>query len=212
MKLDVLNINGEPTGRSIELPDNIFGIKPNEHVLYLAVKAYRANQRQGTHKAKEKSEVSASTRKIKKQKGTGTARAGSIKSPLFKGGGRVFGPKPRDYSQKLNKKVKKLAKASALSAKAQKEAIVVVEDFTFDKPKTKEFINILKNFKTEDKKTTLILNDYDSNVYLSSRNLKKASVVHAKDLNVYEILNSNTLLFSEGAVGRLVETFSSEDK
>ncbi len=212
MKLDVLNINGEPTGRDIELPDHIFGIKPNEHVLYLAVKAYRANQRQGTHKAKEKSEVSASTRKIKKQKGTGTARAGSIKSPLFKGGGRVFGPKPRDYSQKLNKKVKKLAKASALSAKAQKEAIVVVEDFTFDKPKTKEFINILKNFKTEDKKTTLILNDYDSNVYLSSRNLQKASVVHAKDLNIYEILNSNTLLFSEGAVGRLVETFGSDDK
>ena len=208
MKVDVLNINGESTGRNVELPDNIFGIIPNEHVLYLAVKAYNANQRQGTHKAKEKAEVTASTRKIKKQKGTGTARAGSLKNPLFKGGGRVFGPKPRDYSQKLNKKVKKLAKASALSSKAKSNSVKVIEDFTFDQPKTKEFINILKSFQTDGKKTILILNDYDKNVFLSSRNLKKSAVVNAKDLNVYEILNSNTLLISEGAIEKIVETFA----
>ncbi len=208
MKVDVLNINGESTGRNVELPDGIFGIIPNEHVLYLAVKAYNAAQRQGTHKAKEKAEVTASTRKIKKQKGTGTARAGSLKNPLFKGGGRVFGPKPRDYTQKLNKKVKKLAKASALSSKVKSNSVKVIEDFTFDQPKTKEFINILKSFQTDGKKTILVLNDYDKNVFLSSRNLKKSAVVNAKDLNVYEILNSNTILISEGAIEKIVETFA----
>lgn len=208
MKVDILNIQGKSTGRSIELPDEIFGAEPNEHALYLAVKAFNAAQRQGTHKAKEKGEVTASTKKIKRQKGTGTARAGSLKSPVFRGGGRVFGPKPRNYSLKLNKKVKRLAKISALSVKAANNEIIVVEDFTFDSPKTKEFVGVLNNLSAGNKKSLLVLNDYDNNLYLSSRNIAKSSVVNAKDLNTYEILNAQSLILSEGSVNKLQETFA----
>ena len=208
MKVDILNIQGKSTGRSIELPDEIFGAEPNEHALYLAVKAFNAAQRQGTHKAKEKGEVTASTKKIKRQKGTGTARAGSLKSPVFRGGGRVFGPKPRNYSLKLNKKVKRLAKISALSVKAANNEIIVVEDFTFDSPKTKEFVSVLNNLSAGNKKSLLVLNDYDNNLYLSSRNIAKSCVVNAKDLNTYEILNAQSLILSEGSVNKLQETFA----
>ena len=208
MKVDVLNIEGKTTGRSVDLPDEIFGIEPNEHAVYLAVKAYQAAQRQGTHKAKEKGEITASTRKIKRQKGTGTARAGSLKSPVFRGGGRVFGPKPRNYSLKLNKKVKRLARASALSSKAQGGQIIVIEDFTFDQPKTKEFINVIKNLSAEDKKSLLVLNDYDKNLFLSSRNIRKTGVVNAKDLNTFQILDSQALILSEGSIGKITETFA----
>lgn len=208
MKIDILNIEGKSTGRSVELPDDIFGVEPNEHAIYLAVKAYQAAQRQGTHKSKEKGEITASTRKIKKQKGTGTARAGSLKSPVFRGGGRAFGPRPRSYDLKLNKKVKRLARISALSSKAANGQIIVLEDFTFDKPKTKEFLNVLQNISVGDKKSLLVLNDYDKVLYMSSRNLKKAGVVNAKDLNAFEILNSQALILSEGSIGKLQETFA----
>lgn len=208
MKVDVLNIQGKSTGRKVDLPDNIFGIEPNEHAVYLAVKSYNAAQRQGTHKTKERAEIVGSTRKIKKQKGTGTARAGSIKNPLFRGGGRVFGPRPRNYSVKLNKKVKSLARASALSYKAAQGEILVVEDFTFDTPKTKEFINVLSNMELANAKSLLVLNEYDSNLHLSTRNIKNSGVVNAKDLNVYEILHANKLLLSESAIEKLVETFA----
>lgn len=208
MKVDVLNIQGKSTGREVELPDDIFGIEPNEHAVYLAVKSFNASQRQGTHKSKERAEIAGSTRKIKKQKGTGTARAGSMKNPLFKGGGRVFGPRPRTYRIKLNKKVKSLARASALSFKASKGEILVVEDFTFDTPRTKEFVNVLNNMELGNAKSLLVLNEYDNNLLLSSRNIENTGVVHAKDLNVYEILNTNKLLLSESAVEKLVETFA----
>ena len=208
MKVDVLNIEGKSTGRKVDLPDDIFGIEPNEHAVYLAVKSYNAAQRQGTHKTKGRAEIKGSTRKIKKQKGTGTARAGSIKNPLFRGGGRVFGPEPRSYTIKLNKKVKRLARASALSHKAATGGIKVVEDFTLDSPKTQGFVNILNNMEVSGTKSLLILNDYDNNVYLSSRNIKKSGVVNAKDLNTYEILNSNTLLVSESAIEKIVATFA----
>lgn len=208
MKVDVLNIEGKSTGRKVDLPDDIFGIEPNEHAVYLAVKSYNAAQRQGTHKAKGRAEIKGSTRKIKKQKGTGTARAGSIKNPLFRGGGRVFGPEPRSYTVKLNKKVKRLARASALSHKAATGGLKVVEDFTLDSPKTQGFVNILNNMEVSGTKSLLILNDYDNNVYLSSRNIKKSGVVNAKDLNTYEILNSNTLLVSESAIEKIVATFA----
>jgi large subunit ribosomal protein L4 len=208
MKVDVVNIQGESTGRKVDLPDNIFGIEPNEHAVYLAVKAFNAAQRQGTHKSKERAEIAGSTRKIKKQKGTGTARAGSMKNPLFKGGGRVFGPRPRNYRIKLNKKVKTLARASALSFKAANNGIVVVEDFTFDSPKTSEFVNVLNKMDLTNAKSILVLNDYDKNLYLSSRNIQNSGVVNAKDLNVYEIMNSNKILLSESAVSKLVETFA----
>ncbi len=207
MKVDVINIQGQSTGRQIDLPDTIFAVEPNEHAVYLAVKAYNAAQRQGTHKAKHRGEITGSTRKIKRQKGTGTARAGSIKNPLFKGGGRVFGPEPRDYRLKLNKKVKSLAKASALSYKASKGELKVIEDFTFDTPKTKEFIQVLSNLEVSNNKSLLVTNDYDQNLYLSGRNVSKSGVVNAKDLNTYEILNANALLISESAVEKLVETF-----
>lgn len=208
MKVDVVNIQGESTGRKVDLPDNIFGIEPNEHAVYLAVKAFNAAQRQGTHKSKERAEVAGSTRKIKKQKGTGTARAGSMKNPLFKGGGRVFGPRPRNYRIKLNKKVKTLARASALSFKAANDGIMVVEDFTFDSPKTSEFVKVLNKMDLTNAKSILVLNDYDKNLYLSSRNVQNSGVVNAKDLNVYEIMNSNKILLSESAVSKLVETFA----
>ncbi|NNF36903.1 MAG: 50S ribosomal protein L4 [Saprospiraceae bacterium] len=208
MKVDVINIEGKSTGRQVDLPDNIFGIEPNEHAVYLAVKSYNAAQRQGTHAAKERADIAGSTRKIKKQKGTGTARAGSIKNPLFRGGGRVFGPRPRNYRLKLNKKVKSLAKASALSYKASQGGIVVVEDFTFDAPQTSKYVNVLSNMELSNAKSILVLNDYDKNLYLSSRNVSNSGVVNAKDLNVYEILNANKLLLSESAVEKLVETFA----
>lgn len=203
MKVDVYNIKGEATGRTVELPDAIFGIEPNEHVIYLAVKQFLAGRRSGTHKTLEKSELSGSTRKLHKQKGTGGSRKGSIKNPLFKGGARIFGPQPRDYSFKLNKKVKDLAKFSALSTKMATSAIKVVEDFNFDQPKTKEFIAVLKGFGLENKKTLLVLPELNDNVYLSSRNLKNTSIGLAASLNTYEIMNNNTILIAE----KSIETF-----
>lgn len=208
MKLDVVNVQGKSTGRSIDLPDNIFGIEPNDHAVYLAVKQYRANQRQGTHKAKEKGEITGSTRKIKKQKGTGTARAGSIKSGIFRGGGRMFGPRPRNYRLKLNKKVKRLARASAFSAKAKDGQLVVIENFTFDQPKTKEFNNVLKNLNIDEKKSLLVVGEMDKNLYLSGRNCKQSGVAVAEYLNTYEILNAHTLVLSEGAINKITETFA----
>lgn len=205
MQVNVLSINGEDTGRTIELSDDMFGIEPNEHVVYLAVKAYLANQRQGTHKSKERGEVKGSTRKIKRQKGTGTARAGDIKSPIFRGGGRIFGPKPRDYSQKLNKKVKRLARRSVLSDKLKNERLIILEDFSFDAPKTKQFIQILNAVNAGDKKSLLLTNDYEKEVYLSSRNLQNASVARAKDANTYQLLNADLVILSESAIEKLQE-------
>ncbi len=207
MKVDVLNINGKAAGRSIDLPDNIFGLEPNEHAIYLAVKSYNAAQRQGTHKAKEKGEITGSTRKIKKQKGTGTARAGSIKSGVFRGGGRMFGPRPRTYSVKLNKKVKTLARASALSQKMSNGEIKVIEDFTFDKPKTSEMNNVIVNLELNGRKSVFVTSDVDKNLYLSARNLAKSGVVPAQNLNVYDIMNAQTIVFSEGAIEKLKESF-----
>ncbi|NRB64839.1 MAG: 50S ribosomal protein L4 [Saprospiraceae bacterium] len=206
MTLEVVNIQGQPTGRSIDLPENIFGIEPNEHAIYLAVKQYLANQRQGTHKTKEKGEITASTRKIKRQKGTGTARAGSLKSPVFRGGGRVFGPRPRSYNVRLNKKVKRLARASALSGKAGAGEITVVEDFSFEAPKTSAYINILSALQAESKKSVLVTADIEKEVYLSSRNLRKAQVVRVADLNTYDILNAGALILSESAVEKIKES------
>ena len=200
MEVSVLNINGQETGRKVALNDAIFGIQPNEHVLYLAVKQYLANQRQGTAKYKERSEVSGSTRKLGRQKGCGGARRGDINSPVLVGGGRVFGPKPRDYRQKLNKKVNILASKSALSYMAKENAIIVVEDFTLDAPKTKDFINITKNLKVEGKKTLVVLPVEDKNVYLSARNLKEAQVMGAANINTYKILNSEVLVIAESSL------------
>lgn len=197
MEVSVLNINGQETGRKVALNDAIFGIEPNDHVLYLDVKQFLANQRQGTAKAKERSEVSGSTRKLGRQKGGGGARRGDINSPVLVGGGRVFGPKPRDYRFKLNKKVKVLARKSALSYKMQENAIIVVEDFTFEAPKTKEFVNITKNLKVEGKKTLLVLPEVNKNVYLSARNLKRAEVMTANTINAYKVLNADVLVISE---------------
>jgi large subunit ribosomal protein L4 len=208
MKVEVLNIQGEKTGRSIELPDDIFGIEPNEHSVYLSVKQYLANQRQGTHKAKERGEVAGSTRKIKRQKGTGTARAGDIKNPLFRGGGRVFGPRPRNYSQKLNKKVKRLAKKSALSGKLAEGKLFVIEDFSFDSPKTKEYMNILDNLNAAGERSILVTSDYEKEVFLSSRNLQKADVVRAAELNTYQILLANSVILSEGSVETIVKSLN----
>ena len=197
MEVSVLNINGQETGRKVALNDAIFGIEPNDHVLYLDVKQFLANQRQGTAKAKERSEVSGSTRKLGRQKGGGGARRGDINSPVLVGGGRVFGPKPRDYRFKLNKKVKVLARKSALSYKMQENAIIVVEDFNFEAPKTKEFVNITKNLKFEGKKTLLVLPEVNKNVYLSARNLKSAEVMTANTINAYKVLNADVLVISE---------------
>ena len=209
MEIAVLDIQGKETGRKVELSDDVFGIEPNTHAVYLDVKQYMANKRQGTHKTKERGEVKGSTRKIKKQKGTGTARAGSIKNPLFRGGGKIFGPRPRDYSQKVNKKVKRLARRSALSLKAKEQAITVIEDFTLEAPKTADFINILKALKLQDKKSLFVLGDLNNNVYLSSRNLKKSDVVIGSDLNTYKILNAQSLVLCEGALER-VESIASK--
>jgi large subunit ribosomal protein L4 len=200
MEVKVLDINGKETGRKVNLNDTVFAIEPNKHAVYLDVKQYLANQRQGTHKAKERAEVAGSTRKIKKQKGTGTARAGSKKSPLFKGGGTVFGPRPRSYSFKLNKNLKRLARKSAFSLKALESNILVVEDFTFDTPNTKKFINVLSSLGLENKKSLFILGDTNKNVYLSSRNLKTTSVVTSSELSTYAILNAKSLVLLEGSI------------
>ena len=208
MKVEVLNKNGQPAGRQIELPEEIFGCEPNDHVLYLAVKQYRAALRSGTHKAKERGEIKGSTRKIKKQKGTGTARAGSIKNPLFRGGGRIFGPRPRKYDIKLNRKVVDLATKSAYSAKLAGEGIKVVEDFEFDAPKTKNYVEMLTGFDLQDKKSLLVLPQVTGNVFLSSRNLKRAKVTEVGSVNTYDILNANMVLLSEKAVEAIIEQFS----
>ena len=200
MDINVLNIKGQETGRKVTLNESIFGIEPNDHVLYLDVKQYLANQRQGTAKAKERSEHKGSTRKLGRQKGGGGARHGDINSPLMKGGGRVFGPKPRDYGFKLNKKVKVLASKSALSYKAQENAIIVLEDFTFEAPKTKEFINVAKNLKVDGKKILLVLPEVNKNVYLSARNLQKTEVMTANAINAYKILNADVLVVTENSL------------
>ncbi len=207
MKINVVDTNGKEIGRQVDLPDSLFGIEPNEHVMYLAVKQYLANQRQGTHSARERGEIRGSTRKIKRQKGTGTARAGSIKNPLFRKGGRVFGPRPRSYELKLNKKVKNLARASALSAKAKSDAIVVMEDFSFDKPKTKEYVNVLKNLGVEGKKVLHLIGEPDKVLFLSSRNIQKTNLKEVRQLNTYEILNSDKLVFFESAIEKIKELF-----
>ncbi|MDF7821988.1 50S ribosomal protein L4 [Runella sp. MFBS21] len=203
MELSVLDIKGKDTGKKVALADEVFGIEPNEHVVYLDVKQYLANQRQGTHKSKERGEVSYSTKKIKRQKGTGGARAGSIKSPVFVGGGRVFGPRPRDYSFKLNKKVKVLARKSVLSAKAKANGISVIEDFTFEAPKTKQYLALLSAFSLSNKKTLLILPANDKNVYLSGRNIPKVNITTADEVNTYDLINAEVLLISETAVSKL---------
>ncbi|MFZ4740268.1 MAG: 50S ribosomal protein L4 [Bacteroidales bacterium] len=200
MELVVYSKSGNKTDRTVQVNDSVFGIEPNDHAIYLDVKQYLANQRQGTHKSKDRSEVSGSTKKLKKQKGTGGARSGDINSPLFVGGGRVFGPRPRDYSFKLNKKLKKLARKSALTYKAKENNILVVEDFNFETPKTKDFIEILNNLKIFDKKTLLILFESNKSVYLSSRNLGQVKVVNVTDLNTYDILNANNLMFLESSI------------
>ena len=200
MKVAVLDINGKDTGRKAELSNDVFAIEPNNHAVYLDVKQYLANQRQGTHKSKERNEISGSTRKIKKQKGTGTARAGSIKSGVFKGGGRMFGPRPRNYSFKLNKNLKRLARKSALSMKANDNSIVVLEDFNFDSPKTKNFTSILKALEIDNKKSLFVLGGLNNNVYLSSRNLKGSEVVTSSELSTYKILNANKLVLVESAL------------
>ncbi|GAA3565355.1 50S ribosomal protein L4 [Snuella lapsa] len=200
MEVAVLDINGKDTGRKANLSQEVFAIEPNNHAVYLDVKQYLANQRQGTHKSKERGEISGSTRKIKKQKGTGTARAGSIKSGVFKGGGRMFGPRPRNYSFKLNKNLKRLARKSALSIKASEKSIVVLEDFTFESPKTKNFTAVLKALNLEDKKSLFVLGGSNNNVYLSSRNLKGSEVVTNTELSTYKILNANQVVLLEGAL------------
>jgi len=200
MKIAVLDIKGKDTGRKANLSDDVFAIEPNDHAVYLDVKQYLAHQRQGTHKAKERAEIAGSTRKIKKQKGTGTARAGSIKSPVFRGGGRIFGPRPKDYSQKLNKNLKRLARKSALTLKSKENAILVVEDFDFDTPKTKDFVNVLKTLGLENKKSLIVLGDSNKGVYLSSRNFKNSEVITNSELSTYKILHANSVVLLEGSL------------
>ena len=208
MKVAVIDINGKKTGRSVELSDTVFGVEPNDHAIYLDVKQHLANRRQGTHKAKERAEIAGSTRKIKKQKGTGTARAGSIKSPVFRGGGRIFGPRPRNYGFKLNKGLKRLARQSALSMKAKEDNIVVIESFDFEAPKTKEFTNILKALELENKKSLFVLEGSNNNVYLSSRNLKKTDVIRGSELSTYSVLNANKVIISEACLEEIESNFS----
>ncbi|GGF20864.1 50S ribosomal protein L4 [Echinicola rosea] len=203
MELAVLKHNGEETGRKVSLSDEIFAIEPNDHAIYLDVKQFLANQRQGTHKSKERAEIAGSTKKIKKQKGTGGARAGSIKSPLFRGGGRVFGPRPRNYSFKLNKKVKQLARKSALTYKVKDNSLTVLEDVSFDSIKTKNYVALLSGLSLADKKTLLVLPEANNNVYLSSRNLPKAQVKTVADINTYDVLHADTLVLCEGSVSKL---------
>ena len=207
MELSIVNITGKDTGKKVTLNDAIFKIEPNDHAIYLDVKQYLANKRQGTHKAKERNEIAGSTRKIKRQKGTGTARAGSIKSPVFRGGGRVFGPEPRDYSFKLNRKVKQLARKSALSYKANEKGIKVVEDFNFEAPKTKEFVNLRNNLEVADKKTLLVLSEQNKNIFLSSRNVEGAKVVTVAELTTYDIMNASVVLFVENSIEPLHKMF-----
>lgn len=205
MKISVYNIKGEATGRSVELPDDIFGIEPHEHSVWLDVKRYLAAQRQGTHKSKERSEMSGSTRKLHKQKGTGGSRKGDINNPLYRGGGRVFGPRPRNYDIQVNAKVRRLARRSALSAKAQAGSIVVVEDFSFEAPKTKDFQNILLALKVADKKPLTVLGAYDKTLYLSCRNIDKASIAPATDLNTYQIMQAGSVVITESAIEKIKE-------
>ena len=200
MQVEVLNISGKKTAKKVDLADGIYGVEPSDHSIYLDVKHYLAAQRQGTHKSKERAEISRTTKKLKKQKGTGGARAGSMKSPLFIGGGRAFGPRPRDYSFKLNKKTKVVARLSALTYKAKDNAITVLEDFTFDAPKTSNYVDLIKNLNLTDKKTLLVLGESNNNVYLSSRNLQGTKVVKASDLNTYDIVNAETLILLESSV------------
>jgi len=207
MEIKVINTAGKETGRTVTLDEQIFGIEPNDHAIYLDVKQILANKRQGTHSAKERGEVSGSTRKIKKQKGTGTARAGSVKSPVFRGGGRVFGPRPRNYDFKLNKKVKSLARASALTYKALEEAIVVIEDFNFETPKTREMVQISNNLNITDKKSLFVLPEENKNIYLSSRNLERISVTTASELNTYQILNAKKVVVLESSISKIEEFF-----
>lgn len=208
MKIKVFNIEGKETGKEVELPESVFGIEPNEHAIYLAVKQHQANGRQGTHKSKQRNEIAGSTKKLKKQKGTGGARAGSIKSPVFRGGGRIFGPQPRDYSFKLNKKVKDLARNSALSLKAKNNGLVIVEDISLEVPKVKEFARILSNLGAKDKKSLLLVSQNDNNLYLSSRNLPKSKVSVATDINTYDILNAQVLILGVSSLQNLEEVFT----
>lgn len=208
MEVKVLNVSGKETGAKVQLPEAIFGIEPNDHAIYLDVKQFLANQRQGTHKAKQRNEIAGSTRKLYKQKGTGGARAGSVKSPLFNGGGRVFGPQPRDYSFKLNKKLKTLARYSALSYKAKDSNVIVLEDFNFDSIKTKNYIQLVADLNATNEKTLLVLPAANNNVYLSSRNLKKAKVITADQLNTYDVLNAGKLLLTTGTVKVLEEALA----
>ena len=208
MEVKVLNVSGKETGAKVQLSESIFGIEPNDHAIYLDVKQYLANQRQGTHKSKQRNEIAGSTRKLHKQKGTGGARAGSIKSPLFNGGGRVFGPQPRDYSFKLNKKLKTLARKSALSYKAKDNSIVVLEDFSFDSIKTKNYVKLVADLNVSDVKTLLVLPAANNNVYLSSRNLKKSKVITADQLSTYDVLNAGTLLLTTGSLKTLEEALA----
>ncbi|CAA0240505.1 50S ribosomal subunit protein L4 [Tenacibaculum maritimum] len=208
MKVAVLDITGKDTGRKVELSSEVFGIEPNDHAVYLDVKQYLANQRQGTHKSKERAEIAGSTRKIKKQKGTGTARAGSIKSGVFKGGGRMFGPRPRSYSFKLNKNLKRLARKSALSMQAEDNNLVVVENFDFDTPKTKNFVNVLKALGLDAKKSLFVLEGSNNNVYLSSRNLKSSRVIGISEMSTYGILNAAKVVISEGSLEKIESNLS----
>ncbi|MBR1631027.1 MAG: 50S ribosomal protein L4 [Paludibacteraceae bacterium] len=208
MELSVYNIKGEETGRKVQLDDAIFGIEPNDHAIYLDVKQYMANQRQGTHKAKQRSEIAGSTRKLGRQKGGGGARPGDIKSPVRVGGGRIFGPVPRDYAFKLNKKLKALARKSAFSYKVKENNLMVVENLNFEAPKTKEFVALTKNLKVADKKSLLVLSDGNKNVYLSARNLPKANVTTVSELNTYKILNANVVVLTEGCVALLAQHFN----
>ncbi len=208
MELTVYNIKGEETGRKVKLDASVFGVEPNDHAIYLDVKQYLANQRQGTHKSKERAEISGSTRKLKRQKGTGTARAGSIKSPIFRGGGRVFGPKPRNYGFKLNKKLKQLARKSALAYKLKNNEIIVVENMEFEAPKTKSFIAFNESLKVADKKSLLVLGEANKNVYLSARNIQNSTVVTASELSTYDILNNKCLLLTEGSIENISKTLS----
>ncbi len=207
MEIKVINKAGQETGRTVTLDEQIFGIEPNDHAIYLDVKQILANKRQGTHSSKERADVSGSTRKLKKQKGTGTARAGSVKSPVFRGGGRVFGPRPRSYDFKLNKKVKSLARKSALTYKALEEAILVIEDFSFETPKTREMVQISNNLKINDKKSLFVLPEENKNIYLSSRNLQAISVITASELNTYQILNAKKVVVLESSISKIEELF-----
>lgn len=208
MKVSVVDISGKETSKKVELSDAVFGVEPNDHAIYLDVKQYLANQRQGTHKAKERAEIVGSTRKIKKQKGTGTARAGNIKSPIFRGGGRVFGPSPKDYRFKLNKNLKRLARKSALSQKAKDKGITVLEGMNFDVPKTSKFLGILKALKIDDKKSLFVLGETNKNVYLSARNFKGSEVIKASELNTYKILNADKIVFLDGALEGIEATLN----